>query len=104
MRYTQEQKQIDMSVNMQLEDIDMYPENLHNQLRLCYAYEYFLVNMNEKGVCLIKTVPDSYFRNQFAKEVKIDRTFKSLMKKLSKKIEIIGNGVSIKDLSKKNLK
>ena len=87
MNYTQEQKQIDMSVSMQLQDLEMYPESLHNQLRLCYAYEYFLVNLDEKGFCLIKTVPTSYFKNQFVKEIQVDRTFKSLMKKLSKKID-----------------
>ena len=87
MSYTQEQKQIDLSVSMQMQDIDMYPENLHNQLKLCYAYEYFLVDLNEKGFCLINKVPTSYFKTQFKKEISVDKTFKSLMKKLSQKID-----------------
>lgn len=87
MSYTIEQKLIDSTVKEQLADLDSYPKSLHNQLRVCYAYEYFLVNLKDQGFCLLKMVPRSYFKDQIKREFSSDRSYKSLVKRLVKKID-----------------
>ena len=85
--YNEEQKAIDENIKYQLDDIGFYPKNLHNQLKICYAYEYFSVNLVKEGNSLLEEIPQSYYKKDLKKEISVDSSYKTIVKQLVKIID-----------------
>lgn len=85
---TEEQALVIKEVEKQLPMIATLPEPERSRCYMCLSYEYFILDMEEKGFALIEKADPNYFGKQLSEDMKnikdIDTIVFSILESLMK--------------------
>ena len=84
------QKQVIKAVEFQLSMIRTLPDPDRSKCLMCLAYEFFVLDMEEKGYILLEEADPEYFKDQLRKDMDEDENVTTVVMTILDKLMEIG--------------
>lgn len=76
-----------MTTIAEIKDDDTLPENVKNKIYVCCAYEYFIMDWEEEGMRILKSITTpEYFSKTLGEQMRQDESYAFIIKKIAQKL------------------